>query len=199
MQIQNIFIVMKHSLPELPYSQYALAPAMSAETLEYHYGKHLQTYIDNLNRMIEGSPYEDMPVEDIIRKSTGGIYNNAAQTWNHTFFFQTLTPGQVPVPERLEKALTETFGSVNAFKEEFSKAAISLFGSGWVWLVEDAEGKLSILQEPNAGNPMTKGLKPILTVDVWEHAYYIDYRNRRAAYIEAWWNLVDWKKVEERL
>lgn len=190
---------MKHSLPELPYSQYALAPAMSAETIEYHYGKHLQTYIDNLNRMIEGSPYEDMPVEDIIRKSTGGIYNNAAQTWNHTFFFQTLTPGQVPVPERLEKALTETFGSVNAFKEEFSKAAISLFGSGWVWLVEDADGKLSILQEPNAGNPMTKGLKPILTVDVWEHAYYIDYRNRRAAYIEAWWNLVDWKKVEERL
>lgn len=172
---------------------------MSAETLEYHYGKHLQTYIDNLNKMIEGSPYEDMPVEDIIRKATGGIYNNAAQTWNHTFFFQTLSPSAPAIPERLGKVLTDNFGSVEAFKEAFTKAAISLFGSGWVWLTEDAEGKLSILQEPNAGNPLTKGLKPLLTIDVWEHAYYIDYRNRRAAYIEAWWQLVDWAKVDERL
>ena len=190
---------MKHSLPELPYSQDALAPAMSAETVEYHYGKHLQTYIDNLNRMIEGSPYEDMPLEDIIKKATGGIFNNAAQTWNHTFFFQTLSPEQVPMPENLEKALSEAFGSVDSFKEEFSKAAISLFGSGWAWLVEDTDGKLSVIQEPNAGNPMTKGLKPLLTVDVWEHAYYIDFRNRRAAYIEAWWGLVDWNKVAGRL
>lgn len=190
---------MKHSLPELPYSQYSLAPAMSAETFEYHYGKHLQTYIDNLNRMIEDSPYEDMSLEDIIRKATGGIYNNAAQTWNHTFFFQTLTPAQTEMPEKLVKALEEAFGSVETFKETFIKSAVALFGSGWVWLAEDADGKLSILQEPNAGNPLTKGLKPLLTVDVWEHAYYIDYRNKRAAYIEAWWGLVDWAKVAERL
>ena len=190
---------MKHILPELPFSQDALVPAMSTETIEYHYGKHLQTYIDNLNRMIEGSPYEDMPLEDIVKMATGGIYNNAAQTWNHTFFFQTLTPERSEIPEPLRKALTGTFGSVEAFKDEFTKAAVSLFGSGWVWLAEDPDGKLSVMQEPNAGNPMTKGFKPLLTVDVWEHAYYIDYRNRRAAYVEAWWGLVDWKKVAERL
>ena len=195
----QLLIGMKHLLPELPYSQYALAPAMSAETIEYHYGKHLQTYIDNLNRMIESSPYEDMSLEDIIKKATGGIYNNAAQTWNHTFFFQTLSPAPVEMPENLSAALTENFGSVEAFKDEFTKAAISLFGSGWTWLAEDQDGKLSILQESNAGNPMTKGLKPLLTVDVWEHAYYIDYRNRRAAYIDAWWNLIHWGKVAERL
>ena len=186
-------------MPELPYSKDALAPAMSAETLEFHYGKHLQTYIDNLNRMIEGTPFEDMPLEDIIRKADGGIYNNAAQTWNHTFFFQTLTPAPVEMPENLRKALTEAFGSVEAFKDEFTKAATGLFGSGWTWLASDQEGKLSIMQEPNAGNPMRKGLKPLLTIDVWEHAYYIDYRNRRAAFIEAWWNLVDWRKIAERL
>ena len=190
---------MKHVLPELPYSQYALAPAMSAETFEYHYGKHLQTYIDNLNKMIEGSPYEEMPLEEIITKATGGIYNNAAQTWNHTFFFQTLSPAETEMPEGLKKALADSFGSVEAFREAFTKAAISLFGSGWVWLAEDADRKLSILQEPNAGNPLTKGLKPLLTIDVWEHAYYIDYRNRRAAYVEAWWKLVDWNKVAEKL
>lgn len=190
---------MKHTLPELPYSQDALAPAMSAETFEYHYGKHLQTYIDNLNRMIEGSPYEDMSLEDIVKKATGGIFNNAAQTWNHTFFFQTLTPERREMPEKLVTALTEAFGSTEAFKDEFTKAAISLFGSGWTWLAVDADGKLSILQESNAGNPLTKGLRPLLTVDVWEHAYYIDYRNRRAAYIDAWWNLVNWEKVAGRL
>ena len=190
---------MKHLLPELPYGKNALAPLMSEETLEYHYGKHLQTYIDNLNRMIEGSPYEEMPLEDIIMKSTGGIFNNAAQTWNHTFFFETLSAKPVTVPDVLEQKIKEAFGSMEAFKDEFTKAAISLFGSGWVWLTMDTEGKLSIIQESNADNPMIRGLKPLLTIDVWEHAYYIDYRNRRAAFIEAWWKLVNWEKVAERL
>lgn len=190
---------MKHLLPELPYGKNTLAPFMSEETLEYHYGKHLQTYIDNLNRMIEGSPYEEMPLEDIIMKSTGGIFNNAAQTWNHTFFFETLSAERVPVPDILEQKIKEAFGSMETFKDEFTKAAISLFGSGWVWLATDPEGKISIVQESNAGNPMTRGLKPLLTLDVWEHAYYIDYRNRRAAFIESWWNLVNWEKVAERL
>lgn len=190
---------MKHLMPELPYGKDELAPAMSAETLEFHYGKHLQTYIDNLNRLIEGTPYEDMSLEDIVRKADGGIYNNAAQAWNHTFFFQTLTPRPVEMPEKLRRALIASFGSVEAFKDSFVKAATGLFGSGWTWLVSDADDRLSVLQEPNAGNPMTKGLKPLLTVDVWEHAYYIDYRNRRAAFVEAWWGLVDWNKVSANL
>lgn len=190
---------MKHLLPELPYSPEALAPAMSKETMEYHYGKHLQTYIDNLNRMAEGSPYEDMPLDEIVMKATGGIYNNAAQAWNHTFFFQSLSPEKTSVPEMLMERLTRDFGSFEAFRKEFTDAAVTLFGSGWVWLAENKEGKLVILQESNAGNPMTKDMKPLLAADVWEHAYYIDYRNRRAAFIEAWWGLVDWNKVAERL
>lgn len=190
---------MKHLLPELPYAKDALAPIMSEETLEYHYGKHLQTYIDNLNKMIEGSPYEDMPLEEIVTKSTGSIFNNAAQAWNHTFFFETLTPEPVAIPDALEEKIREVFGSVETFKDEFSKAALSLFGSGWVWLAANDEGRLEIIQESNAGNPMTRGLKPLLTADVWEHAYYIDYRNRRAAFIEGLWKLVDWRKVAERL
>lgn len=189
---------MKHLLPKLPYAQDALAPAMSAETLEYHYGKHLQTYIDNLNRLIEGTAYEDMPIEDIVKSATGAIFNNAAQTWNHTFFFETLTPRTVDIPESFAAKLKEDFGSVEAFKDAFAKAAAGIFGSGWAWLAQDADGKLQILAEGGAGNPMTKGMKPLLTIDVWEHAYYIDYRNRRPAFIEAWWNLVDWTKVSER-
>lgn len=190
---------MKHILPNLPYAIDALAPKMSGETIEYHYGKHLQTYIDNLNRLIEQSPYEDEPLESIIKVASGGIFNNAAQVWNHTFFFETLTPETVQIPEKLEKRLEESFGSVENFKEEFTKTALGLFGSGWVWLSENNDGKLVISAESNAGNPMIKGLKPILTIDVWEHAYYIDYRNRRAAYIEAWWSIINWNKVAERL
>ena len=190
---------MKHLLPELPYAKNALAPLMSEETLEYHYGKHLQTYIDNLNRMIEGSPYEEMPLEEIVVKSTGGIFNNAAQTWNHTFFFETLTPEPVAVPDTLEQKISEAFGSMENFKDEFSKAAVSLFGAGWVWMTMDEDGKLHIVQESNAGNPLTRGMKPLLTIDVWEHAYYTDYRNKRAAFIDGWWKLVDWQKVAERL
>ena len=172
---------------------------MSKETLEFHYGKHLQTYVDNLNRLIVDTPFADMSLEDIVRHAESGIFNNAAQAWNHTFFFRGLTPVQSAVSERLAEALTRDFGSVEAFKEKFTQAAIGLFGSGWVWLVADEKGFLSIDSEPNAGNPMKKGLKPILTIDVWEHAYYIDYRNRRAAFVEAFWKLVDWNKVDENL
>ena len=190
---------MKHSMPQLPYTMEALAPHMSQETLEYHYGKHLQTYVDNLNKLITGTPFEDLTLEDIIRKADGGIFNNAAQTWNHTFFFETLTPQQTVLSDKLIRKLTENFGSPEAFKQEFTQKATTLFGSGWVWLVEDTQSKLSILAEPNAGNPLTKGMKPLLVLDVWEHAYYIDYRNRRAAFIEAFWNLVDWEKVASRI
>lgn len=189
---------MTHTMPKLAYAQDALAPYMSQETMEFHYGKHLQTYIDNLNRLIQGTPFEKMSLEQIILKSDGVIFNNAAQTWNHTFFFQTLTPTQPAIPAKLTELLARDFGSVDAFKEQFTKAAVGLFGSGWVWLVSDKQHKLSIVAEPNAGNPLTKGLKPILVIDVWEHAYYIDYRNRRAAFVEAFWKLVDWNKVAER-
>lgn len=191
--------IMKHILPRLPYQTDALAPKMSAETFEYHYGKHLQTYIDNLNNLIEGTPYAGMPLDEIVRKADGAIFNNAAQAWNHTFFFLTLTPDQQPMPETLAAALARDFGSVEAFKEAFTKAAVGLFGSGWAWLVRTPEGKLTIVAEPNAGNPMTQGMEPLLTVDVWEHAYYIDYRNRRAEFMKNWWDLVDWQKVAERL
>lgn len=190
---------MTHTLPRLPYETAALAPKMSAETFEYHYGKHLQTYIDNLNKLIEGTPYAEMPLDEIVRKADGALFNNAAQTWNHTFFFLTLTPDQQPMPEKLAAALARDFGSVEAFKEAFTKAAVGLFGSGWTWLAQTPEGKLVIVSESNAGNPMTKGMKPLLTVDVWEHAYYIDYRNRRAEFVKNWWDLVDWQKVAERL
>lgn len=189
---------MNHPMPSLPYAAEALAPYMSKETIDFHYGKHLQTYVDNLNKLIPGTPYEKMSLEQIIRKADGPVFNNAAQTWNHTFFFQTLTPQPTAVPEKLAELLTRDFGSVDAFKEAFTKAALGLFGSGWVWLVSDKQHKLSIVSTPNAGNPLTQGLKPILVIDVWEHAYYIDYRNRRAAFIEAFWNLVDWEKVAER-
>ena len=185
-------------MPELPYAPEALAPKMSRETLDYHYGKHLQTYVDNLNRLIPGTPYAEMPLDEIVRRADGAVFNNAAQAWNHTFFFRSLTPLQEAMPEALAARLTADFGSVEAFKEQFTKAAVGLFGSGWVWLAADRSGKLSIVAKPNAGNPMTDGLRPVLTVDVWEHAYYIDYRNRRADFVAAWWDLVDWKQVAER-
>ena len=185
-------------MPELPYAPEALAPKMSRETLDYHYGKHLQTYVDNLNRLIPGTPYAEMPLDEIVRRADGAVFNNAAQAWNHTFFFRSLTPSQEAMPEALAARLTADFGSVEAFKEQFTKAAVGLFGSGWVWLAADRSGKLSIVAKPNAGNPMTDGLRPVLTVDVWEHAYYIDYRNRRADFVAAWWDLVDWKQVAER-
>lgn len=187
------------TLPPLPYAMDALEPYMSQETLEYHYGKHLLTYVDNLNRLIEGTPYEDMTLDEIVLSSTGPVYNNAAQVWNHTFFFHSLTPAPSPMPEDLEKAIVRDFGSVAGFKEKFKTAAIGLFGSGWVWLAQDKDGRLHIIQESNAGNPMRTGYQPLLTIDVWEHAYYIDYRNRRAEFADKFWNIIDWKKVASRM
>lgn len=187
------------TLPPLPYAMDALAPVMSRETIEYHYGKHLQTYIDNLNRLIDGTEYEDATLEEIVMNAVGPVYNNAAQAWNHTFFFNSLTPESAEIPASLKNALERDFGSVETFKEKFQKAATDLFGSGWAWLAQDKEGKLHIMQEPNAGNPLKSGHKPLLTIDVWEHAYYIDYRNKRAAFAEKFWEIVNWDKVSERM
>lgn len=190
---------MIYALPPLPYATDALEPRMSRETIEYHYGKHLQTYIDNLNSLIDGTPYADVPLETLILTATGPLFNNAAQVWNHIFFFNTLTPKPEPMPLELKDYLIRDFGSVEVFKEKFKKAAVEIFGSGWAWLAQDPEGKLHIIQESNAGNPLRAGYKPLMTIDVWEHAYYIDYRNRRAAFVDNCWELIDWNKVVERM
>jgi superoxide dismutase, Fe-Mn family len=185
---------MEHKLPELPYAKEALAPNISAETLEYHYGKHHKTYVDNLNKLIPGTEFEKMTLEDIIKKASGGIFNNAAQIWNHSFYWNCLSPsgGGEPAGE-LAAAINKSFGSFAQFKEKFTAAATSLFGSGWVWLVKNADGSLAIESASNAGTPVKDGKKAVLTCDVWEHAYYIDYRNARAKYVEAYWKIVNWK------
>ena len=187
---------MEHQLPELPYAKEALTPHISAETIEYHYGKQHKAYVDNINRLIKGTEFEKMSLEDIILKSSGGIFNNAAQIWNHTFYWNCLSPngGGEPAGE-LADIITKQFESFTQFKDKFTKAAVTLFGSGWTWLVENADGSLSIETTSNAGTPLEDGKKPLLTCDVWEHAYYIDYRNARAKYIEAFWNLVNWEFV----
>jgi Fe-Mn family superoxide dismutase len=190
---------MIHTLPPLPYAADALEPKMSQETIGYHYGKHAKAYVDKLNSLIKDTPYESMSLEDIIVKADGAIFNNAAQVWNHVFFFNTLTPEPVKMPEDLEQAIADDFGSEENFKEEMKIATLSLFGSGWVWLAEDQEGRLHITSESNAGNPMKKGLKPLMAIDVWEHAYYIDHRNRRADFFESIWELTDWNIVGLRL
>ena len=190
---------MEYVLPRLPYEETALAPHMSRETLEYHHGKHHQAYVNNLNRLIEGTPFASMPLEEIIAQAEGPIFNNAAQVWNHTFFFDSFSPDPKSVPAAaLGAALDRDFGSLDAFKNQFTDHAASLFGSGWTWLVSDPQGKLSIRNESNAGNPLRSGGTPLLAFDVWEHAYYIDYRNRRADYLSALWHLVDWSVVEVR-
>lgn len=190
---------MKHLLPELPYALDALAPIMSANTLNYHYGKHLQTYLDNVNRMIEGTPFADMKLKDMITKAQGALYNNAAQAFNHIIFFKQLTPTPTTISPLLTQALVARFGSVDAFKSEFSNAAATLFGSGWVWLALDANNVLQIVPEPNAGNPITRNMRPLMCIDVWEHAYYLDYQNRRGDYIKNFWNLVNWDYIEKRM
>lgn len=190
---------MKHLLPELPYALDALAPAMSADTLNYHYGKHLQTYLDNVNRMIEGTPFAEMKLKDMITKAQGALYNNAAQAFNHIIFFKQLTPTPTTISPLLTQALVARFGSVDAFKSEFSNAAVTLFGSGWVWLALDANNVLQIVPEPNAGNPITRDMRPLMCIDVWEHAYYLDYQNRRGDYIKNFWNLVNWDYIEKRM
>lgn len=184
---------MKHELPALPYAQDALQPTISAETLEYHYGKHHQAYVTNLNNLIEGTEFANLSLEDIVSKASGGIFNNAAQVWNHTFYWNSLSPQGGSNPSgALADQINSTFGSVDAFKEQFSKAGATQFGSGWVWLVKKADGSLAIYSTANAECPLTQGDTPLLTCDVWEHAYYIDYRNARPKYLEAFWNLVNW-------
>lgn len=190
---------MKYVQPELPYDAAALAPAISEETVSFHYGKHEKTYIDNLNAMIKDTRFESMSLEEIICESDGKLFNNASQAWNHIFYFFSLNPdgGGEPGGE-LRKAIDRDFGSFEKFKEDFVNAGAGLFGSGWVWLAADEKGKLMIQAEPNAGNPLTHGLNPLLTFDVWEHAYYLDYQNRRADALKALWNIVDWDVVESR-
>ena len=190
---------MKFTLPELPYAFNALEPVISERTISFHYGKHHQTYVNNLNGLVVGTEFENSDLESIVKKSEGPIFNNAAQIWNHTFYFLSLTPNKGSAPgDKLSKAIVAGWESLDNFKAEFNKAAVSVFGSGWAWLVKDAAGKLSIVKESNAGNPITHGLTPLLTFDVWEHAYYLDYQNRRADYVAALWDLVDWKLVSER-
>ncbi len=187
-------------LPKLPYEMDALSPHISQETLEYHYGKHHNTYVVNLNKLVENTQYETMSLEDIIKTSSGGIFNNAAQVWNHTFYWNCLSPNGGGEPQgKLADAINKTFGSFAIFKEKFTQASITTFGSGWGWLVQDAQGNLSIISTSNAGTPMTEGLHALLTCDVWEHAYYIDYRNMRPNYMAAFWELVNWEFVSSQL
>ncbi len=190
---------MKYVQPDLPYSRDALAPAISAETIDFHYGKHEKAYIDNLNRLIKGTEYDDMDLEEIITSSKGPLFNNASQAWNHIFYFFTFSPDGSREPSgELRRAIDRDFGSLEKFKEAFVEAGVGLFGSGWVWLSRDNDGKLVITQGPNASNPLTEGLTPLLTFDVWEHAYYLDYQNRRADALKALWDIVDWDVVEGR-
>ncbi|EGL55279.1 MAG TPA: superoxide dismutase [Fe] [Methylophaga aminisulfidivorans] len=187
---------MAYELPPLPYAKDALEPTISAETLEYHYGKHHQTYVTNLNNLVPGTEFEGKSLEEIITKASGGIFNNAAQVWNHTFYWNCMTPNAKGAPEGdLAAAIDSTFGSFDEFKEAFSKSAATNFGSGWTWLVKNADGSIAIVNTSNAGCPLTDGQKPLLTVDVWEHAYYIDFRNARPKYLEAFWGLVNWDFV----
>ncbi|MBR1626772.1 MAG: superoxide dismutase [Bacteroidales bacterium] len=189
----------KFSLPELPFAINALEPHISENTLNFHYGKHHQTYVNTLNSLIEGTKYEKLSLEEIIKNSEGGIFNNAAQVYNHTFFWNCLTPNHQKEPTgRLRQAIEDSFGSFDNFKAEFTQKSVGLFGSGWCWLVKDNENKLQIIQKQNAGCPLTDGLIPLLVCDVWEHAYYLDKQNARPKYLESFWELVDWKKVETR-
>ena len=192
---------MKYQLIQLPYEANALEPVISKETIGFHHGKHLQAYVNNLNAAIEGTKYEDMPLEEIVKTAEGGVFNNAGQILNHNMYFlQFRAPKADNKPTGvIANWIDQQFGSFEAFKEEFAKKGAGLFGSGWVWLSADKDGKLVITQETNAGNPVQRGLKPLLTFDVWEHAYYIDYQNRRPDYLKALWDIVNWDVVNERL
>ena len=189
------------SLIDLPYAPDALEPAISARTLEFHHGKHLQAYVDNLNQLLPGSEFEHLPLEEIVRRASAGpVFNNAGQILNHNMYFTQFAakPSQTAPTGRLAAQIKKQWGSFDAFKAEFEAKGAGLFGSGWVWLSAAEDGSLVITQEPGAGNPLTKGLKPLLTFDVWEHAYYLDFQNRRAAQLNALWGIVDWKVVEGR-
>jgi len=188
---------MTHELPPLPYAKDALEPVISAETIDFHYGKHHQAYVTNLNNLVPGTPYENSSLEDIVMKADGGIFNNAAQVWNHTFYWKGMSPDGGGEPGgALAAAIDKAFGSFAEFKEAFVKSAAGNFGSGWTWLVKDANGSLAIVNTSNAANPLRDGKKPLLTVDVWEHAYYIDYRNARPKYLDEFWKLVNWDFVQ---
>jgi superoxide dismutase, Fe-Mn family len=190
---------MIHQLPPLPYDKNALAPFISAETLEFHHGKHHQTYVTNLNNLIPGTLFENLALKDIVLQSDGAVFNNAAQVWNHTFYWNGMRPqgGVQPSGELLE-AIQQAFGSFEAFKEAFAQCAVTTFGSGWAWLVKKADGSLALVSTSNAACPLTEGHTPLLTCDVWEHAYYIDYRNARPKYVEEFWNVVNWNFVDQQ-
>ncbi|MHB2025572.1 MAG: superoxide dismutase [Elusimicrobiota bacterium] len=190
----------KYFLPKLPYAMDALAPDLSKETLEFHYGKHHQAYCDNLNKLVAGTSWENTSLEEIIKNADGGLFNNAAQFWNHGFYWECLSPKRMKAPTgHVLQAIVKYFGSFEKFKEEFTKSATTLFGSGWTWLVEKKDGSLALRNTSNADDPMKYGEKTLLTCDVWEHAYYIDYRNSRPKYMDAYWNLVNWDFVEKNL
>ena len=187
---------MTHVLPPLPYAADALAPVISAETIDFHYGKHHQAYVTNLNNLVPGTEFENASLEDIVMKSSGGIFNNAAQVWNHTFYWNGLSPEGGGQPQGgLADAINAAFGSFDEFKAAFIKSGIGNFGSGWTWLVKNKNGSVEIVNTSNAANPMRDGKKPLLTIDVWEHAYYIDYRNARPKYLDEIWSLVNWDFV----
>lgn len=188
------------TLPPLPYTLDALSPHLSKETLEYHYGKHHNAYVTKLNELVQGKPEEKKSLEDLIRTASGPVFNNAAQIWNHTFYWHCLSPNGGGTPQGgMDAALKKSFGSFEEFKKKFTEAAVTLFGSGWAWLVKKQDGGLAIVQGKDAANPMKDGDKPVLTCDVWEHAYYIDYRNARPKYVEHFWNLVNWEFAEKQL
>ncbi len=190
---------MAFELPVLPYANNALEPYISEKTIEYHYGKHHQAYVSKVNNLITGTEFENSTLEDIIKKADGGIFNNGAQVWNHTFYFMQFNADGCNEPkDELKEAIDKKFGSFDAFKEAFTKAAVTLFGSGWAWLVADENGELEIIQTSNAGNPLKINKNPLLTCDVWEHAYYIDKKNLRPKYIEDFWKILDWKVISER-
>jgi len=187
---------MTHALPPLPYEKNALEPVISAETIDFHYGKHHQAYVTNLNNLIPGTEFENLSLEDIIMKSSGGVFNNAAQVWNHSFYWNCLSPNGGGAPTgALADAINAKFGSLDEFKKQFNQSAATNFGSGWTWLVKNADGSIEIFNTSNAGTPMTSGKKALLTVDVWEHAYYIDYRNARPKYLETIWDKINWDFV----
>lgn len=189
----------RFTLPILPYEHGALAPVISRSTIDFHYGKHLQTYIDNLNKLIEGTPLEQAGLETIVKSADGAVFNNAAQTWNHTFYFNTFSPLARQKPGgKLLQALEKTWGSFEEFKKEFVTQGAAIFGSGWVWLAQTPENELVILKESNAGNPLTHDYTPLLGIDVWEHSYYLDYQNRRADHLQALWKIIDWNVIETR-
>jgi Fe-Mn family superoxide dismutase len=186
----------EHNLPPLPYEENALEPHISAETMQYHYGKHHATYVNKLNTLIKNTEFESSTLEEIIKGASGGIFNNAAQVWNHSFYWNCMSPDGGGKPEgELAAAIDDTFNNFDEFKEKFTDSAIGNFGSGWTWLVKNSDGRLEIVNTSNAGNPMTEGQQPLLTCDVWEHAYYIDYRNARPKYLDAFWQLVNWDFV----